>query len=189
MVAVPVLLVHPPNSSSADTLGCVTSPPDAPGTIDVFANDPPPMLPHPPKSLDDACTAGCGVGALAGGAGSAQALPPQTSEPPPRDDRGMEGVVVAAGAGEGLGWERLNTEEELVVIVVGAAAGAGEEDEAEKSNRSFMAEEDAGAAAAFAGAPKSPNPPKLLCAGLGDGAAGLASKKLPPLRPEKADDD
>lgn len=102
----------------------------------------------------------------------------------------MEGVVVvaAAGAGEGLGWERLKTEEELVVVVVTGATGAGEEEEAEKSNRSFMADEDAGAAAGFAGVVKSPNPPKLLCAGLGDGAAGLASKKLPPLSPEKAEE-
>lgn len=56
--------------------------------------------------------------------------------------------------------------------------------------------EDAGAAG-FTGAAdevKSPNPPKLLLAGAGEGlgeatAAGLESKKLPPLRPEKADDD
>lgn len=99
----------------------------------------------------------------------------------------MDGVVVAAGAGEGLGWERLKTEEELVVVTAGA--GAGEEDEAEKSKRSFIADDDAGAAAGLAGALKSPNPPKLLCAGLGDGAAGLVSKKLPPLRPEKAEED
>lgn len=81
--------------------------------------------------------------------------------------------------------------EELVVVVAGAGAGAGAEDEAEKSKRSSMADEDAGAAAGLAGALKSPNPPKLLCAGagLGEAAAGLASKKLPPLRPEKAEED
>lgn len=56
-----MLLVHPPNSSSAATLGCVTSPPEAPGTIAVLANEPmvlvpapppPLLLPHAPKSLD-----------------------------------------------------------------------------------------------------------------------------------------
>lgn len=60
------------------------------------------MLPHPPKSLEDACK-GCGVGAFAGGAGSAHAFPPQISEPPPMEESGMEGVVVAAGTGEDLG--------------------------------------------------------------------------------------
>lgn len=83
----------------------------------------------------------------------------------------------------------MNTEEELFVIVAGAAgAGAGEEDEAEKSKRSFIAEEDAGAAAGLDEV-KSPKPPKLLCAGFGDEAAGLVSKKLPPLRPENAEED
>lgn len=77
----------------------------------------------------------------------------------------------------------------------GAGAGAAAVEGVEKSKRSFMAE-DAGAAG-LAGAAeevKSPNPPKLLLAGAGAGlgeaaAAGLASKKLPPLRPENADDD
>lgn len=97
----------------------------------------------------------------------------------------------AAGAGEGLGWERLKTDEEVFAIVGAAGAGAGEEEEAEKSKRSFIADEDEGAAAAagLAAEEKSPNPPKLLCAGLGDGAAGLVSKKLPPLKPENAEED
>lgn len=79
-------------------------------------------------------------------------------------------------------------------MVDAAGAGAGAAEGVEKSKRSFMAE-DAGAAG-LAGAAeevKSPNPPKPLLAGAGDGlgeatAAGLASKKLPPPRPEKADD-
>lgn len=95
----------------------------------------------------------------------------------------------AAGAGEGLVWERLKTDEELFVIVGAAGAGAGEEEEAEKSKRSFIADEEEGAAAGLAEEVKSPNPPKLLCAGFGDGAAGLVSKKLPPLRPENAEED
>lgn len=84
----------------------------------------------------------------------------------------------------------MNTEEELFDIVGGAAeAGAGEEEEAEKSKRSFIAEEDEVAAAGLDEEVKSPKPPKLLCAGLGDEAAGLVSKKLPPLRPENAEED
>lgn len=177
-----MLLVQPPNSSSAVTLGCVTRPPDAPGTIGVSASEP---LAQPPMLLD--CV-GCGVGAL--GAGSAQAFPPHTSDPeiPGIEESALE-VVVAAGAGEDLGWERLKTE---LVVVEAGAAGAGAGEELEKSNKSFIAE-DAGAAgwAGPADDVKSPKPPKALldCAGLGDGAAaGLELKKLPPLRPENAED-
>lgn len=201
-----MLLVHPPNSSSAVTLGCVTRPPEAPGTIAVLAKelpmpDPPLLLPHAPKSLDG-CATGCGVAAgLLAGAGSAHALPPHTSAPenPPLAPIVASGLVVAAGAGGDLGCERLKTElDELDTagagagVGAGAAAGAG----AEKSNRSFIAD-DAGAAALgwAAGEEKSPNPPKppkplFDGAGLlaGVGAAGLESKKLPPPRPENADD-
>lgn len=180
----PVLLVHPPNSSSADTLGCVTNPPDAPGTIEVFANDDPPMLPQPPKSLDDAA-AGCGEGAF--GAGSAHAFPPHTSAPPLIEASGP-GTLVAAGAGWALGWVRLKGEF-MDADAAGAGAGAdGVEDE--KSKRSFMAEEEG--AAGLEGAAEevmSPKPPKLLCTGAGldaGAAAGLELKKPPPLRPEKA---
>lgn len=197
-VAGPVLLVHPPNSSSAATLGCVTRPPEAPGTMDVLAREPPPplLLPHPPKSPPNAL-AGCGLGALGAGSGVAQALPPHTSAPdmalPPVDARGLT-APDALGAGGDLGWERLKTELSATgaigAALGAAAAGAG----LEKSNRSFMAD-DAGAAG-FAGAAlgeaKSPKPPKPLleAAGLGAGAAaaGLLSKKLPPLRPENAED-
>lgn len=105
LVGGPVLLVHPPNSSSAATFGCVTNPPDAPGTIEVLANEPPVLvLPPPqPKSL-----AGGGMKAGlfgAAGSGAAQALPPHTSAP----ERVLEfamaasGLVVVAGAGEDLG--------------------------------------------------------------------------------------
>lgn len=71
-----------------------------------------------------------------------------------------------------------------------AGAGAGAEDvEDEKSKRSFIAEEVGAAGLGVAAEEvKSPKPPKLLCAGAGfaGAAAGLESKKLPPLRPEKA---
>lgn len=194
----PVLLVHPPNSSSAATLGCATIPPDAPGTIEVLANDPPmlaPLLPQP-KSL-----AGGGLmaaGLLAGaGSGAAQALPPHTSAPESAPALPMEasGLVVVAGAGGDFVCERLKTELG-VEDTAGAGAGAGAEavEVAEKSNRSFMAE-DAGTAglADAAGeekALKSARPLPDLC-GWCDGAdgAGLESKKPPPLRPENADAD
>ena len=203
-----MLLVHPPNSSSAATLGCVTSPPVAPGTIAVLANEPmvlppppPPLLPpHAPKSLD-----GCGLvtGLLGAGAGSAHALPPQTSapeKPPPPPPIVASGLVVVAGAGGDLGCVRLKTELDAAGAAAGAGAGAAAGAGAEKSKRSFIAD-DAGAAGfgwAAAGEPKLPNPsnppsPLLdgagLLAGAGAGAAGLESKKLPPPRPENAEDD
>lgn len=210
-----VLLVHPPNSSSAATLGCVTSPPDAPGTIAVLANEPmplllppPPLLPHAPKSLDG-CGLVTGLLAAGAGAGSAHALPPQTSAPENPPPLALlppivaSGLVVVAGAGGDLGCVRLKTElDELETAGAagagagaGAAAGAGDE----KSKRSFMAE-DAGAAgfgweAAGEKLPKPSNPPNPLLdgagllAGAGAAAAGLESKKPPPLRPENAEDD
>lgn len=206
-----MLLVHPPNSSSAATLGCVTSPPEAPGTIAVLANEPmvlapppPLLLPQPPKSLDG-CGLVTGLLAAGAGAGSAHALPPHTSAPenpppllPPIVASGLV-VVVAAGTGGDLGCVRLKTELDAAGAAgagAGAAAGAG----AEKSKRSFIAE-DAGAAGlgwAAAGeekSPKPPNPPNPLLDGAGllavaaAGAAGLESKKPPPLRPENADDE
>jgi hypothetical protein len=121
-----VLLVHPPNSSSAATLGA--NPPDAPGTMGWLASEAHPI------SLDAVAVvvvfAGLGgSGAALGASGVAQALPPQTSEPdqplPPSVPSGLEVVVdVAAGGLLGLGWaaERLKTEEE-VFVVVGASAG------------------------------------------------------------------
>lgn len=39
MVEGPVLLVHPPNSSSAATFGWTFKPPVAPGTMDVLAKE------------------------------------------------------------------------------------------------------------------------------------------------------
>jgi hypothetical protein len=120
-----VLLVQPPNSSSAATLGA--NPPDAPGTMGWLASEAHPI------SLEAAVVvvvAGLsGSGAALGGSGVAHALPPHTSEPdqplPPREPRGFElAVDVAAGGLLGLGWfaERLKTEEE-VFVVVGASAG------------------------------------------------------------------
>lgn len=137
------------------------------------------MLPQPPKLLGEA-SGGCGEVAL--GAGSAHALPPHTSEPPIEPI----GIELVTGAGCALAWVRLKGE----LRDAGAACtGAGADEDDEKSKRSFMAEE-AGAAGLEGAAEdvKSPKPPKPVCAGaaLGeDMAAGLASKKLPPLRPEK----
>lgn len=194
-----MLLVHPPNSSSAATFGCVTRPPEAPGTIEVLANEPPmllPLLPQP-KSL---AGGGLMAGLLAGaGSGAAQALPPPHTSAPesalevPRE---ASGLVVVAGAGGDLDWDRLKTELGME-DTAGAGAGAGAETvevALEKSNRSFRAE-DAGAAG-LAGAadeekaPKStrPLPDREGWWGGADGA-GLGSKKPPPLRPENADAD
>ena len=80
----PVLLAHPPNSSSAATVGCGLKPPPEPGTMGVVAKDPP-GLPQP-KSFDVEAAAGgfAGAGGAAVGAagsGAAHAFPPQTSAP------------------------------------------------------------------------------------------------------------
>lgn len=69
--------------------------PVAPGTTDVLANEFPMLLPLmllPPQPKSVAGFVGIGEGAL--GAGSAQAFPPHTSEPPPIDAMGFETVVV-----------------------------------------------------------------------------------------------
>lgn len=85
LVFPPVLLVHPPNSSSAATLGVGANPPEAPGIILWLAKEPP-VLPQGPKSLplgktgdligDGLFIAGAGTGV---GSGLPHALP-QTSE-------------------------------------------------------------------------------------------------------------
>jgi hypothetical protein len=176
---------------------------------------PPVLLPQAPKSLDGCALvitgllmllmAGAGTGAGAAGAGSAQALLPHTSAPenppppPPMVPSGLA-VVVAAGTGGDLGCVRLKTDEldadGAARAGAGAAAGAGDE----KSKRSFIAD-DAGAAgfgwdaAGEEKSPKPPKPPKPLLDGAGllagacAAAAGLESKKPPPLRPENAEDD
>lgn len=174
------LLVQPPNSSSAATLGVTAeNPPEAPGIIGVFAKEPAPELPHP-KSLTGA---GAGVGAgfaAAGGcclgaSGVDHALP-HTSAPDklldpkvPKVPSGFEAVVGAAGGAAGL--ERLKTEDDDVVDVVviadwaagAAGAGAGEE----KSNKSPK-DAEAGAGAGFgavgwdaSGEDIPPNPKEL----------------------------
>lgn len=115
-----VLLVHPPNSSSAATLGA--NPPDEPGTMGWLASEAHPI------SLGAAAAAGFGGSGEALGASADHALPPQTSEPPqlppPSEPRGFEVVedVVVGGLGFGWGADRLKTEE-VVVVVVGASAG------------------------------------------------------------------
>lgn len=70
--------------------------PVAPGTTEVLANEPPMLLPPQPKSA--AGFVGIGEGAL--GVGSAQAFPPQTSEPPPIDAMGLDAVVVVVAGGD-----------------------------------------------------------------------------------------
>lgn len=117
-----VLLVHPPNSSSAATLGA--NPPEAPGTIGLLASE------AQPRSLDVEVVAGF-AGSAGAGSGVAQALPPQTSDPPAqalevREPRGLVVELVVAVVEvvvEGLGWERLNTEVVVVVVVEVAVAG------------------------------------------------------------------
>lgn len=92
-----VLLVHPPNSSSADTFG--TKPPDAPGTIGLLARD--------AQSFDAVLITAGFDGSGAGLGGSAQALPPQTSDPPQplllRGSRGLDVAVVDVAGGVDFG--------------------------------------------------------------------------------------
>jgi hypothetical protein len=108
------------------------------------------------------------------------------------------GFEAAAGAAAGwAGLERLKTEVDEVVLVgmVGWGAARGGDAGDEKSNKSPSAVE-AGAAAGFGAADWDANgeviPPKPKefptdCFGWCAGAAGFESKKLPPLRLEKAD--
>lgn len=139
------------------------------------------------------------AGLLTGaGSGAAQALPPPHTSAPesaPELPREASGLVVVAGAGGDLDWDRLKTELG-VEETAGAGAGAGAEDVevvVEKSNRSFMADDAGAAGLAGAGDEKAlklarPLPDRE---GWWDGAdgAGLESKKPPPPRPEKADAD
>lgn len=162
----PVLLVHPPNSSSAVTLGAVVRPPDAPGTTLWLANELPELLPQS-KLLAVVVLVASGLftGAALVVSGVLHALPPQTSEPPqaaedcPREAIGFAGWATGDAAGGDLAWlaERLKTEVAaadggglLDIVGAGAAADcAGEE----KSNRSpRAAEAGAGAAAGLGGA-------------------------------------
>ena len=142
------LLVHPPNSSSAETLGDAIGlkPPDAPGTMGVLAKAPP-VLPQP-KSLaagfggSGAFWMGAGAGA-AGAAGAPQSLPPQTSAPekPPIEPAALAVVVVLVGAAAGGLWgeERLKTE--LVEATAGCGGGGDVVTGAERSKRSPIAED------------------------------------------------
>lgn len=206
-------LLHPPNSSSADTLGAGglrenppdEKPPEAPGTIGWLEKDPV-ELPQPKSFTGAAATglgaaaAGCGLGA----SGAAQAFP-HTSEPeklePPKELVELTGLEAAgATAGAALGWaDRLKTEDGVLVDSGAAEGWAGATarggDGAEKSKRSPRAAEG-GAAVGLKtwaggdarGGDIDPKPPKefpMDCLGWCAGAAGLASKKLPPLRVEK----
>jgi len=160
----PVLLVQPPNSSSAATLGAGAKPPEPAGTIG-FAR----AAPHPPKSSADAAVvllvlAKADVLEMSGlfwaGAGAAgvdqslllphtlasdQLLPPMA----PRPLLLLVVVVVVVVAASGLA-DRLKTEEEAgagdAAGLGAAGAGAGVD---EKSKRSTMAEEAGWAGAGF----------------------------------------
>lgn len=129
-------LLHPPNSSSAATLGAGglrenppdEKPPEAPGTIGWLAKDPV-ELPQP-KSFTGAAAAGLGAAAAGCGldaSGAAQASP-HTSAPeklePPKDAVEVTGLEAAgATAGAALGWaDRLKTEDE-VLVDIGVADG------------------------------------------------------------------
>ena len=161
-----MLLVQPPNSSSAATFGAGLKPPEAPGTIGVLANDPPvfPQL----KSFVLVTSGLFATGLLAGaGSGAAQALSPQTSALEKFVELKEDVGFVAAGVvtGGDLAWlaDKLKTElvpaGGLETAGAGAAAGAG----LEKSKRSAIAD-DAGAGAGFgggAGDAKPPKPPEL----------------------------
>ena len=162
----PVLLVQPPNSSSAATLGAGLNPPEAPGTIGVLANAPP-VFPHPKSFVFVA--SGLFTAGLLACSGAAQALSPQTSALEKlvelNEDVGFETAGVVAGGDFAWLEERLNTEfgpaegVEMAGAGTGAGAGAG----LEKSNKSAMADE-AGAADGLgggAGEAKPPKPPEL----------------------------
>lgn len=126
LVFPPVLLVHPPNSSSAATFGAALKPPDAPGTMGVLASVL--LAPPQPKSLVLPKPGLFTVGLLAG-SDEAHALPPQTSVL----DRLLElndpvaagaAGVVAAGVACGIFDERLNTE--FVVVDGSGLLGGGD---------------------------------------------------------------
>lgn len=147
----PVLLVHPPNSSSAATWGAAPNPPEALGTIGLLANEPealkPPDAPgtigvlakeldepHPPRSAappkpEDLGASGAFAGAGAGAAaavfvsGVLQALEPHTSEP---DQFAEPRVLVAAGVGLAAGGGDFDWFERLnTELEAGAGAAAG----------------------------------------------------------------
>lgn len=156
-----VLLIQPPNSSSAATLGAGAKPPEALGTIGWLAKEPPVveavvvLLPHP-KSLErgievtGAGFGGWGATGLGGSGAEAHSLEPHT----PASDQALEVeieargfcVVDVAAAGAEVvaaGLERLNAELKSDEGF-GAAAGGGTVVVVagiEKSNKSLRAEE------------------------------------------------
>lgn len=176
LVVGPVLLVQPPNSSSAETVGAALNPPEAAGTIGVSANDPDPRaaeLPHPPSPPLAVAASVVDLGAWEAFvedevSGAAQALEPQTSDPERLDD--------ASGAEVTAGWEGLDVLEDRLKTELDEAGGevllgaeAGCDVGAERSNRSPIDEDwvclaggDATAADAGGGDVDQAKPPKLL---------------------------
>lgn len=178
-----VLLIQPPNSSSAATFGAGAKPPEALGTIGWLAKEPPVvevvvvLLPHP-KSLEGgievtgAGLGGSGAAGLGGSGAEAHSLEPHT----PASDQALDvaieasgfGVVEVAAAGAGVvaaGLERLNAElksdegfgaaaEGGAAVVVVAVV--------EKSNRSPRAEEAGAGLEAGAGEGVDEKPNGLL---------------------------
>lgn len=208
VLVVGALLVQPPNSSSADTLGATENPPEAPGTIGWLAKEVLPELPQP-KSFTGAGASGGAVLVMTGlcclvASGLDHALP-QTSAPDkpldPKEPIEPIGFEEAAGVTTGAaGLERLKTEEDEVEDIgamAGWCAGATRGGDAadEKSNKSPSPDE-AGAGVGLGPTdcdakgevmPPKPNGLPIDCFGWCAATAGFASKKLPPLRLEKAD--
>jgi hypothetical protein len=111
-----VLLAHPPNSSSAVTLGAGLKPPLAPGTMAVLAKEEL-EFPHPKSAAGDLgcwealCTGATGTAGA--GAGALHSVVPQTSAPDIAVDAKADGAAAGAAAGAaGLlcGDDRLKTE-------------------------------------------------------------------------------
>lgn len=175
-----VVVVQPPNSSSAATLGAVLKPPEAPGTMLCEASAFP-AVPQPNELVVAGAMGLARPGLFSGaavvvvaGSGVSHGLDPHTSA----FDRLVEpkepSVLAVAAAGWALGWlgaaDRLKTE-----LVDAGAAGVLENADgagacevvtgAERSNRSPRADEDAGGGSGFcvdAGAPNMAEPVEAL---------------------------
>lgn len=154
-LAAPVLLVHPPNSSSAVTFGAGLNPPPVPGIIGVSANE---VLQPKSAAGDLACSAGftgaagativddavtgadTGAGA---GAGEDHSLEPHTSTPERADPKLADAAAGTGGSGLVCGADRLKTEVVEAGGEITRGGGGGElcDTGAERSNRSPMADD------------------------------------------------
>mgnify|MGYP007135341860 CR=1 FL=1 len=128
---VPVLLVHPPNSSSAATFGAGANPPDALGTIGWLAKEP--QSSNVLLVVVVVVVTVAGLGSGSGFSGVAQALASLQTlasdqlfvESVLKDPRVLVAVVVEVAVvvvvvdGLGLLLDRLNTEAVEVEVIVG----------------------------------------------------------------------